>query len=78
MAFRPAARHIGEYGQDGQFIIVIPKNEWVVPKQDEAKSDDDQAGTDCAEEIQPPINRDLHRRRKRNLLICVSPVFIRG
>ena len=78
MAFAPAPRDIGEYGQDRQFIVVIPKNEWIVPEQNEAKSDDDQAGTDCAEGIQAPINTDFHRRRKRNLLICVSSAFICG
>ena len=41
MAFGPTARHVGEHGQNRQFIIVIPKNERIVPEQDEAKEDDE-------------------------------------
>ena len=40
MAFGPTARHIGEHGQHRYFIIVVPKNERIMPKQNEAKSDD--------------------------------------
>src|SRR5205823_5244263 len=50
----PAPRDIGEHGQDRQFIVVIPKNERIVPEQDETKSDDDQAGTDGAKK---PVGR---------------------
>jgi hypothetical protein len=40
MTFRPTARHIRKYGQHGQFIIVIPKNERIVPEQKKAECDD--------------------------------------
>jgi hypothetical protein len=49
-----------------------------VPKKNQAEENDNQARTDCAQEISPLINRDFHRCRKRNLLVCVSSVFIRG
>jgi hypothetical protein len=78
VAFGPTARHIGEHRQDRYFIIVVPKNERIVPKKDQAEENDNQARTDCAQEISPLINRDFHRCRKRNLLVCVSSVFIRG
>jgi hypothetical protein len=41
MALRPAARHIGEHWQDRQLIIIIPKDEWIVPEKDEAEEEDD-------------------------------------
>jgi hypothetical protein len=37
MAFGPATRHVGEYRQHRQLIIVVPKNERIVEKQDQAK-----------------------------------------
>jgi hypothetical protein len=40
MSLRPAARHVGEHGQDRQFVIVIPKNERIVPEKNETKEDD--------------------------------------
>ena len=43
MAFGPTARHIGEYRQNGQFIIVVPKNERIMPKQDKTEGDNDGA-----------------------------------
>ena len=39
--FRPTARDIGEHRQNRQFIIVIPKNERIMPEQDEAKEGND-------------------------------------
>ena len=51
MTFRPTARHIGEHGQDRQFIVVIPKNERIVPEKKQTKCDDDQAGTDRTEAV---------------------------
>ena len=44
MALRPTARHVGKYWQHGQFIIVIPKNERIVPKKKQAERDDDKTG----------------------------------
>jgi hypothetical protein len=41
VAFGPTACHIGEHRQDRQFIIVVPKKERIVPKQKEAKCDDE-------------------------------------
>ena len=78
MAFAPAPSDIAEYGKDRQFVIVVPKNEWIMPDQQETESGDDQSGDDRAEEILPPINADFHRCRKNWLQICVSSVFIRG
>ena len=40
VTFRPTARHIGEHGQDRQFIVVIPKNERIVPEKNEAERND--------------------------------------
>ncbi len=77
MAFAPAPRDIGKHGQDRQFIVVIPKNKWIVPEQEQTKCDDNCASSDCAEEISPLINTDFHRCRKRNLLVRVSSAFIR-
>ena len=78
MAFGPTARHIGENRQDRYFIIVVPKNERIMPEKDQAEGNDNQARTDCGQEISPLVNTDFHRRRKRDLLICVSSVFIYG
>ena len=41
MSLRPAARNIGEHRQDGQLVIVIPKNERIMPEEDEAEKGDD-------------------------------------
>jgi hypothetical protein len=41
MAFAPTARDIGEHGQNRQFIIVIPKQKRIVPKEKQTKEDDD-------------------------------------
>src|SRR4029453_15959426 len=78
MAFAPAPRDIGEHGQDRQFIVVIPKNKWIVPEQEQTKCDDNCASSDCAEEISPLINTDFHRCRKKNLLIVIQSAFIFG
>ena len=41
ISFRPTARHIGEYRQHRQFIIVIPKEERIVPEQNETEEDNE-------------------------------------
>ena len=41
MTFGPTARHVGEHWQHRQFVIVIPKNERIVPEQDQAKENDE-------------------------------------
>src|SRR5881398_720378 len=41
MSLRPAARHIGEHRQDRQFVVVVPKNERIVPEQNEAEENND-------------------------------------
>src|ERR1700730_17059461 len=51
MTLVPTACDIGEHGQDRQFIVVIPKNQRVVPEKEKAKRGDDKAGCDGAEEI---------------------------
>ena len=43
MAFTPAARDIGEHGQDRQLVIVVPENERIAPEQGETKCDNDDA-----------------------------------
>ena len=43
MAFGPAARHVGEHRKNRQFIVVIPKNERIVPEKNEAEEDDEHA-----------------------------------
>jgi hypothetical protein len=51
MAFGPATRHVGEYRQHRQLIIVVPKNERIVPQQNQAKEDDDQSGSERANDV---------------------------
>src|SRR6266478_2278225 len=51
MSLRPAARHIGEHRQDRQFVVVIPKNERIVPEQNEAEQDDNEAGSCRAKNV---------------------------
>src|SRR5581483_3755267 len=78
VTFAPTARDIGEDGQDRQLIIVVPKNEWVAPKQQQTKCDNNYSSERRAKKIWPRINTDFHGCRKKNLLIRVSSVFIRG
>ena len=44
MTFAPTARDIGEHRQDRQCVIVVPKQERIVPEKKKAKRDDDPAG----------------------------------
>jgi len=37
MTFGPTARCIGEHRQDRQLVIVVPKNVWIMPEQDQAE-----------------------------------------
>jgi hypothetical protein len=48
MTFRPTARDISKHRQDGKFVIVVPKEKRIVPKEDEAEGDDDRASAYCA------------------------------
>ena len=41
LAMVPCPRHIGENRQDGNFVVVVPKNEGIVCKQEDAEGDDD-------------------------------------
>src|SRR4030095_4823693 len=64
MAFRPAARHVGEHRQNRQFIIVVPKDKRIMPEQDEAEGNDEKAGARRAKEMvgrlcQTPTLRDV-------------------
>ena len=40
MTFAPTPRHVGEHRQDRQLIVVVPKNERIVPKKKQAGTDD--------------------------------------
>ena len=44
MALRAAACHVGKHGKDGQFVVVIPKDERIVPEKKQAERDDDKPG----------------------------------
>lgn len=44
LAMIPCPRHIGEDRQDGNFVVVVPKNEGIVREQEDAEGDDDQSG----------------------------------
>src|SRR5436190_10401274 len=61
VAFGPTARYIGEHRQDRYFIIIVPKNERIVPEENETECDNAQAGSERTEKIWPPINTDFHR-----------------
>src|SRR5438874_8484586 len=41
MAFTPTSRNVREHRQNRQFIIVIPKNQRIVPEQQQTKETDD-------------------------------------
>ena len=60
MAFRPTARHVGEHRHDRQLIVVVPKNERIVPEQNEAEEDDQQAGGRRAEDFRARGARSNH------------------
>ena len=51
MTFGPTARHVGEHMQHRQFIIIIPKNEWIMPEQDQAKEDGNESGSERANDF---------------------------
>jgi hypothetical protein len=51
VAFGPTARHIGEHRQDRYFIIVIPKNERIMPEKDQAEAHDNCSSAERAEKI---------------------------
>ena len=55
MTFRPTARDISENRQDGEFVIVVPKKERIVPEEEETEGDDNRAGTYCAAAIAWPM-----------------------
>ena len=42
----PCPRHVGENRQDGNLIIIIPKNEGIVGEEKQAK-DNGESGSDC-------------------------------
>ena len=41
LAVVPCPRHIGEDRQNGDFVVVVPKNEGIVCEQEDAEGDDD-------------------------------------
>jgi hypothetical protein len=41
MTFAPTAGDVREHRQDRQFIVIIPKNERIVPKQKQTETDDE-------------------------------------
>src|SRR4030095_1977516 len=64
MAFRPTARHVCEHGQNRQFIVVVPKQERIVPENNEAEEDDEYSGRECAQKIRTLGARLGHLRRQ--------------
>jgi hypothetical protein len=64
MSLRPTARHIGEHRQDRQFVVVIPKNERIVPEQNEAEEDDDQPRRCRTENLRTRGTRSGHPRKE--------------
>jgi hypothetical protein len=78
MTFAPTVRDIAEHRQDRQFIIVVPKNERIVPQEQQAEPSNQTTRCDCTKEIRPQMNTDFHRCRETNLRTCVSSVFISG
>ena len=50
MDFGPAARHVGEHRKNRQFIVVIPKNERIVPEKNQTKCENDEPGEKCAKQ----------------------------
>ena len=64
MAFRPTARHVCEHGQNRQFIVVVPKQEGIVPEKNEAKEDDKQAGRSSAKNFRTRGARLGHLRQQ--------------
>ena len=44
LAVVPCPCHIGEDRQDGNFVVVVPKNEGIVREQEDAEGDNDQSG----------------------------------
>jgi hypothetical protein len=41
MTFGPTPRHVGENWQHRHFVIIIPKNERIVPEQYQAEGNDE-------------------------------------
>ena len=64
MAFGPTARHVGEHGQNRQFIIVVPKNQWIVPAAISDKNRRRVIRLKARRKILPLINADFHRSEK--------------
>ena len=64
MAFRPTARHVCEHGQNRQFIVVVPKQEGIVPEKNEAKEYDKQAGRSSAKNFRMRRARLGHLRQQ--------------
>ena len=56
----PGARHIGENRKDGDFVVVIPKNERVVREEKKGEDDDDQGRRDGAEYFRTRGSRFKH------------------
>jgi hypothetical protein len=51
MTLGPTACHVVEDRQHRQFIIVVPKNEWIMPEQNQAKEDDNKSGSERANDF---------------------------
>jgi hypothetical protein len=47
----PSARHVGANRQNGNLVIVVPKNERIVREKEQAESDDKRARRDCTSKI---------------------------
>src|SRR5438874_898332 len=51
MSFRPTPRHIGEDGQNRKLVVIIPKQEWIMPEQQETECHDDESGKESANKV---------------------------
>jgi hypothetical protein len=56
----PCPRHIGEDRQDGNFVVVVPKNEGIVREQEDAEGDDDQSGDRRTDYLRTRKSRPRH------------------
>ena len=54
MPFAPTPRDIGEDGQDGNLVIVVPENARIVPKEQLAKHQDKRPRAERSDEMAAP------------------------
>src|SRR5437588_7824697 len=79
MTLQPTALDVGEHGQHRQFIIVIPKNERIVPEQKKTEEDDDKSCRYRARNFRTRGARSGHlTQRTPNAQRPTSNVELRG